>query len=135
MTKLFERYSDNERKVLDFASYCALFTTLVFVLMKIWPSYVPIVESHQFLYATILVLCCISFSGTAYLFVRMLHHCAGSRDIRWVVRIVMLPLFLVLLWVAAVIYYIFLYRRIARKYRGAIVARDLIDSNSRYPVP
>ncbi len=128
MTKLFEKYSDNERKVLDFGAYCAVFTTLVLLLMKTWPSYVPVIQSNHFIYTTMLILLCVSICGTAYLFVRMLHHCAGSRDIRWFVRIVMLPLLLVLMWNAAVFYYLLLYRRIARRYRGDDVAGDLIDA-------
>lgn len=130
MTRIFKTYSDNERKVLDFASYCAVFTTLVLLLMHMWPSYIPVVQSNHFLYTAMLILLCISVSGTAYLFIRMLHHCAGSRDIRWFVRIVWLPLLLVLVWMAAVPYYLLLYRRIAKRSRSGVVTDDQIDAKS-----
>ena len=105
MLKIFELYSDTERKVLDFATYCAAFITLVFLLLNIRPSYVQLVKSNQFLYSTTMILFCISMLGAAYLDVRMLYHCAGSKDIRWYVRIVMLPVLLGLMWIAAVFYY------------------------------
>jgi hypothetical protein len=115
MTKLIPKYSERERKILELALYCALFTTFVLAFMNVEPAYFRALQSSQPFFITLMVLCTISILGTTYLTIRMLVHCAGNRNIPLLARLAMLLLFLFFAWIMAGFYYVVFYRRVASR--------------------
>jgi hypothetical protein len=115
MTKLIPVCSERERLVLDLALYCAFFTTLVLGFMNVEPAYFRVLQLNQPFFTTFMILSTISILGTTYLTVRMLVHCAGNPSIPLVARVAMLLLFLFFAWIMAGFYYVFVYRRVARR--------------------
>lgn len=114
---VFPKYSVAERKALDLAACGAFLLTLELGLMNLSQPFVHLVQSDQVLHIVHVVLSPVITFGALYLFFRMFFHCATNRNIPLLAKIVLLAVFLFLAWVAALFYYILLYRGNAEKIR------------------
>jgi hypothetical protein len=118
MTRQYAKHSTIARLTLDTVASCAILLDLLLCLLiprirglNADPSIAARLLASRSLFLTLWTIFMVTTLACVYLHLRMLVHFGGNPEIPTIARIVLIPFFLGLIWVASPLYYFLCFRR------------------------